>query len=438
MPTSTLTRRRALVTLPAGMPLLAAACGQGATTAVPAPSKDTKANLVWLIWSSNTNVRGEAYTNIAATFQREYPNVTAEQISGGGNLKATLEKLLTLVAADQPIDILGVRHDILGQYVESGFIKDLGPLLKRDTAVKLTDHLQSAVDMLSFKGKQYALPIGLSTSAMAYNVDLFTKAGLKPPDPNWDWKQFQETAQRLTARQGDAPVWGAHILPSSSEIFYWVWMNGGEPFTPKEEPTKSSFVQAETLEAAQWFTDLATRYAVKAPFESADGKGSNGKFSDGRVAMFPAQSNNTRELQGLSFKWDIVPLPKGKKGVVYPLNSFSYGLYSRTKNEELAWKFWQLVVGPEGQREWMNRTGEFLPSNKSLQAEYEKVPLLPANRKLFSQAAASGRPTPKATRWADMSPIIDEQLQAADGGKLSVRSAMETLDRNLLPFLTKG
>jgi multiple sugar transport system substrate-binding protein len=292
--------------------------------------------------------------------------------------------------------------------------------------------------MLSFKSKQYALPIGLSTSAMAYNVDLFTKAGLKAPDPNWDWKQYLELAQRLTSRQGDAPVWGTHILPANSEIFYWIWMNGGEPFTPKEEPTKSSFTQAETMEAVQWFTDLATRYNVKAPFDTPDGKGSNGKFADGRVAMFPVQSNNTRELQSLSFKWDIVPLPKGKKGVVYPLSSFSYGIYAKTRNDELAWKFWQLVVGPEGQREWMNRTGEFLPSNKSLQVEYEKVPLLPANRKLFSQAAANGRPTPKATRWADMAPAIDAQLQAADGGKVSVRTALETLDRDLLPLLAKA
>jgi multiple sugar transport system substrate-binding protein len=417
------------------------ACGQGAAgpgASPPAPGKGVKANLVWLIWSSNTNVRGEAYTNITTAFQREYPEVTVEQISGGGNLAATLEKLMTLVAADQPIDILGVRHDILGQYVEGGLIKDLGPLLKRDAAVKLADHLTPAVEMLSFKGRQYALPIGLSTSAMAYNADLFAKTGLAAPDPTWDWKQFQELAQRLTDRQGEAPVWGTHVLPSSSEIFYWTWMNGGEPFTPKEEPVKASFTQAETMEAVQWLTDLATRYAVKAPFDSPDGKGSNGKFAEGRVAMFPVQSNNTRELQSLSFKWDVVPFPRGKKGVVYPLSSFSYGLYSRTRNEDLAWRFWALVVGVEGQREWMTRTGEFLPSHKSLQAEYEKVPLLPANRKLFSQAAANGRPTPKATRWASIAPVIDEQLQAADGGKTSVRSAMETLDRDLVPLLAKG
>ena len=435
-----ITRRRVLAAGAAGATgssaALLAACG-GATTPQTTLAKDTKANLVWFIWSSNTTVRGEAYNNITALFQRDFPNVTVEQISGGGNLPAVIEKLTTVAAADQPIDLVGTRHDVLGQYVQAGFVRDLGPFLKRDTGVKLTDHLPSAVEMLSFKGKQYALPIGLSTTAIAYNVDLFTKVGLKPPDPNWDWKTFLETAQKLTSRQADAPTWGAHLLASSSEIFNWIWMNGGEPFTPKEEPTKASFKQAETVEAVQWFTDLTTRYTVKAPFDTPDGKGANGKFAEGRVGMVAVQSNNTRELQDLSFRWDITAYPKGKKGAVYPLSSFSYGIYPKTRYEELSWKLWSLVVGADGQREWMNRTGEFLPSQKSLQAEYEMVPLKPTNRKQFSQSAAGGRPTPKATRWGDMVPVIDTQLQAADGGKSSVSAAMETLDRNLVPLLAQ-
>jgi hypothetical protein len=214
-------------------------------------------------------------------------------------------------------------------------------------------------------------------------------------------------------------------------------MNGGEPFSPKEEPAKATFAQAETLEAVQWLTELTTRYGVKAAFDLPDGKGTNGKFADGRVAMVPVQSNNTRELQELPFRWDITALPKGKKGTVYPLSSFSYGIHDKTRNEELTWKLWSLVVGVTGQREWMTRTGEFVPSHKSLQTEYERVPLKPVNRKLFLQAAGGGRPTPKATKWGEIAPVIDQHLQSADTGKVSVRAAMESLDRQLIPLLAQ-
>ena len=423
--------------LAAGGPLLAAACGEQAAPAASL-SKDTSANLVWLIWSSNTNVRGEAYTNITTDFQREYPNVTAEQISGGGNLATTMEKLLTLVTSGQPLDIVGVQHAVLGQYVNQGILKDLTTFSKRDPSFKFTDHMASAVDMLSFKSKHYGLPIGMSTSAVAYNADAFTKAGVKVPDGTWDWKQYLETAQRLTVRRDTDPQWGTHMLPSSSEIFYWIWMNGGEPFTPKEEPTKASFIQAETMEAVQWFMDLSQRHGVKAPFAQPDGKGSNGKFEAGRVAFFPVQTNNTRELQDETFAWDVVALPKGRRGTVYPLSSFSYGIYDKTKNPDVAWKFWAHLTGAAGQREWMLRTGEFIPSHKSLQAEYEKVPLKPANRKIFYQAAVNGRPTPKATRWAEMAPIIDKQLQAMDSGEIGIRAGLETLDRDLAPLMATG
>jgi multiple sugar transport system substrate-binding protein len=429
-----MTRRLLLVSVcPAGGAALLAACGT--TTQQTTLARDARANLVWFIWSSNTGVRGEAYNAITSHFQQEFPNVTVEQISGGGNLPMVLEKLMTMVSADQPIDILSTRHDVLGQYVTLGLLKDLGPLLRRDQSVKLADHLPSTVEMLSFKSKQYGLPIGLSTSALMSNSDLFNCSGVPLPTGNWDCKQFLDAAQRLTKRQEEAPIWGAHVQATNTDLFYWIWMNGGEPFTPKEEPTKASFSQAETLEAVQWLTDLTTRYGVKAPFDLPDGKGANGKFADGRVAMVPVQSNNTRELQTLPFNWEVAALPKGKKGTIYPLSGFSYGIHAKTKNEELSWRLWTLATGPTGQREWMTKTGEFMPSHKSLQSEYERVPLKPANRKVLLQAAAAGRPTPKATKWSEMAPVIDRNLEAADTGKVSVRAAMETLDRDLIPLI---
>jgi multiple sugar transport system substrate-binding protein len=436
-PVQPYTRRRVLASAAAGGGALAlAACG-GESAQPTTLAKDTKANLGWFIWSSNTGVRGEAYNAITTHFQQEFPNVTVEQVSGGGNLVTVLEKLMTMVSADQPIDLIGVRHDVLGQYVNLGLMKDLGPFLKRDQSVKLADHLPSAVEMLSYKSKQYGLPIGLSTSALMYNADLFARSGVPVPTGSWSWSQFLDVAQRLTKRQEENPIWGAHVFATNSDLFYWIWMNGGEPFTPKEEPTKANFSQPETLEAVQWLTDLSTRHAVKANWDHPDGKGANGKFADGRVGLVPVQSNNTRELQTLPFNWDIVPLPTGKKGTIYPLSSFSYGIHGKTKNEELSWKLWTLVVGQTGQREWMTKTGEFMPSHKTLQAEYERVPLKPANRKLFLQAAANGRPTPKATKWSEMAPIIDRNYQAADTGKASVKAAMEALDRELIPVLAQ-
>ena len=311
--------------------LVGVACA-GQSSPPAAVARDARADLIWYIWSSNTNVRGEAYNAIVAHFQEQYPNVTVQQVTGGGNLKPILEKLITLVTAGEPLDVVGVRHDVLGQYVQMGLLKDLGPLTRREPGFKLSDHLPSAVEMLSFKGKQYALPIGMSTSAMAYNADILAREGVRPPDGSWDWKQFQELAQRLTARKDEGTQWGMHIPPTSSEIFPWVWMNGGEPFSPKEEPARATFSQAEVQEAVGWFTDLSTRYAVKAPWETPDGKATNGRFGEGRVAFFPVQSNNTRELQDRPFQWDIAPFPKGKRGqAVYPLSSFSYGVYGQTQ-----------------------------------------------------------------------------------------------------------
>jgi multiple sugar transport system substrate-binding protein len=396
-------------------------------------AKDTQAKLVWYIWSTNTGVRGEAYTNIAAAFQREYPNVSIEQISGG-SFPATVEKLITLLAAGESVDLVGTKHDVLVQYVNHGFLKDLTGFARRDPSFKFTDHVPVALDMLTLKGRVYGLPIGITSGGVVYNADLFAKLGVKPPDGSWTWKDYLDLAQRLTVRREDSVQWGTHAPALNVEIYPWIWMNGGEPFTPKEEPTRSSFVQAETLQALEWFMDLHLRYGVKPPYEHPDGKGV-GVFPEGRVAFYPVRTNNMSGLQNLSFNWDVAPFPKGKKGAINNLASFSYGIYDKTRNEDLAWRFWTFVVGAEGQREWMSRTGEFVPSLKSLQVEYEQRSQRPANRKVFTQGLAAGRSTPKTAHWVDVERIADEQLLAADAKKISVRAALESIDRQLATVL---
>ena len=106
--------------------LVGVACA-GQSFPPAAVARDARADLIWYIWSSNANVRGEAYNAIVAPLPGAVPQHHSQQVTGGGNLKPILEKLITLVIAGEPLDVVGVRHDVLGQYVQMGLLKDLGP-----------------------------------------------------------------------------------------------------------------------------------------------------------------------------------------------------------------------------------------------------------------------------------------------------------------------
>src|SRR5690349_18465905 len=64
----------------AGVAVACASSGSGgsapAQTSKPL-DRGVKEDLVWLIWSSNTGVRGDAYNAMTKTFQERFPNVTA-------------------------------------------------------------------------------------------------------------------------------------------------------------------------------------------------------------------------------------------------------------------------------------------------------------------------------------------------------------------------
>jgi hypothetical protein len=51
-----------------------------------------KDDLVWLIWSSNTGVRGEAYNAMSRSFAERFPNVTATQAYRGGAVRRHLRE----------------------------------------------------------------------------------------------------------------------------------------------------------------------------------------------------------------------------------------------------------------------------------------------------------------------------------------------------------
>src|SRR5687767_10833415 len=107
-------RRKHLAALAASIPVVAAACGT-ATEAPKILDKTQRDELTWLVWSSDGASRKEAYDLMVKRFTAQFPNVTVNRIAGGGE---TFEKLITMMASDTRVDIVGTRPDYMAAYME--------------------------------------------------------------------------------------------------------------------------------------------------------------------------------------------------------------------------------------------------------------------------------------------------------------------------------
>src|SRR6266496_2794497 len=169
------TRRQQLALIAAASTTLAAACrGRGSSTEqVSRPlDKAQKDALTWLVWSSDGASRKEAYDAMVKRFGAEFPNVAVTRIAGGGE---TFEKLITMLASDTRVDVVGTRPDYMAAYMEGPKpLQSHGATTKKDTSVvKEKDHAEGVVEGLSWKGMLYALPVGVYTNNVALNLDLF-------------------------------------------------------------------------------------------------------------------------------------------------------------------------------------------------------------------------------------------------------------------------
>src|SRR5687767_2473031 len=197
-----LTRRAQLANLTAALavPVLAA-CGAGTATEAPkALDRTQKDELTWVVWSSDATTRKEAYDTMAKRFTDQFPSVTITRIAGGAE---TLEKLITMMASDTRVDIVGTRPDYIASYMEGPKpLQSLAPFAKKDTSViNVKDHAEGVIDGLTWKGALYALPVGVYTNNVTLNLDLITQKGIAMPKADWTIDEALDIARRITQRK---------------------------------------------------------------------------------------------------------------------------------------------------------------------------------------------------------------------------------------------
>lgn len=442
-----MSRRALLAALTAATPALAA-CGAGtATPATEAPQaldRTQKDELTWVVWSSDSATRKEAYDAMVKRFNEQFPSVTVTRIAGGAE---TLEKLITMMASDTRVDVVGTRPDYLAAYMEGPKpLQSLAPFARKDSAtINVKDHAEGVIDGLTWKGTLYALPVGVYTNNVALNLDLIEQKGIELPKADWTIDQALDIARRVTTRKEteDDSIWGFYHMYNVVTHFSYSWIrgNGGEPMTPNDDIARSQWAtDAETLNTVQWLSDLSQKLGVMNPKTTG---GVWGTFREGRVAIGVMETNNlynvvqAQTTGGAQFRWDVHPLPTMKKGRYQPIGAFAYGLSRNTKNPDVTWELLKQVVGPSGQTDWF-RLAKFAPSIKSLlNGAYLQDQEPPANKKAVVDAILAAKPMPRSNQWVEIDKAVVAGLTAVREGTVGVREGLQDIDRKVASLLPK-
>jgi len=301
---------------------------------------------------------------IVADFHKANPSIKVEPV-WGGNYAENMQKTVAALQAGSPPDLAVHLAVDLVTLRDMDAVVPLDEFVQREGGDKyLADFFPAFLSDLRSEGKIWAIPFQRSTPILYYNKDLFKKAGLDPNKSPTTWEELQATAQKATLRnaQGQVTSWGLTIPDDIWLVMCFIYQNGGR--VSSADFKKAYLGEKPTIEAVQFWTDLANKYKVMPRHRTFHISVQD--FAAGNTAMLIHSTGNLRFVSdSAKFEWGTAFLPTHKKQAV-AIGGAGFYIFKKASKEkqEAAWQFIKFATSPEIQARWNIGSG-YIATRKS-------------------------------------------------------------------------
>lgn len=288
-----------------------------------------------------------ALDQAAEEFEATHPGVEIEFVYQAGivddGAHAFTSKVLTMIAAGTPPDIVWTGGHVLTQFAYQGLLLPLDSYLDKWN-VNAADFVPPAWQQTVWDGHVYALPTLVDANfALIWNKQLFAEAGLDAEAPPATLADYEEYFQRLTKRDGEGAITQIGARPwdvygGANTLFTWSWVFGGDFFDYATNDVTAAHPQ--NVEALEWVHDYQERYE---PYLRGT------TFEDGTEAMRFVTAGWLKGLQA--------PIEVGagyqpyKEGTGRPnpswIGGWTAAITKDSKHPDLAWEFLHYITATE-------------------------------------------------------------------------------------------
>jgi multiple sugar transport system substrate-binding protein len=382
--------------------------------------------------------RHDMWQPLLDAYMEQNPGTTLEylQISGGKQGETVIVRSAGGVPPDVALWMLG------STYVQLAHNQLLAEISSYIDADELSDLYAGSVDLASYQGRLYGLPVVNGTMGILYNVTLFEESGLGPIPMNYSWDDFVTFARRITrdeAGDGLPSVWGLTFYQYLRDYMNFVWINGGDLFD--RDRTRFLMNEPAATEALQSLADVALVHNA-AP-RTYSGKAAWTYWYEGLTGMYPVGSwglsgSRTR----CEFDWEIAPFPT-RKAFTIVNEPFISAVTSGSKQIDESVRLLKWLVFDEAAQAYMSDVGLGIPAQRSIARRVFDDPTTPQNEGIFLHMLNSGLPriVPYTPNWADIQGAIHTQMAQVFAGDASASHAMNQVApviNNLLQGLTEN
>ena len=374
-------------------------------------------------------------------FESEHPGVKIHYYSGVRKDDYSEWFSRKLLAGKEP-DVFMVLGTDFNQFSSMGVMKNLEPLMEKDTDFDPEKYFSSALRTGQYGDVQYALPYETVPTLMFVNNTLLAKEGIAMPNPDWNWDTMYSICEKTTKDlDGDG-------VPDQFGCYNFGWQdavysNGGEIFAA--DGKESNFTDEKVVEAIQFVRRLNDLYQGR--------KVTQEDFNAGNVVFMPLTFAEYRTYKTYpykikrytNFQWDCITMPAGYQGGnLSQVDSLLMGISSHTKHEQLAWEFLKLLTYDESIQTEIFRSSQGASVLKAVTESKEMESIVQEDMEesdtvisgsLLGRIIEDGRIEPQFKRYEQALALADSEIGQILENDETIDSSLKILQRTINSYL---
>ena len=318
--------------------------------------------ITFTTWASDTEKA--AYQQLIASFEKSHKGakVTANFVPYAQmftNIDAQL-------SAGKAPDVFRAGYGQIGGYAKQGALLDLSSSLGSEKS----RFIPAFWEAVSYDGKPYGVPQQTDTSAIVYNKQLMSDAGITAfpgsLDEAWSFDEFADVMTKLRAKLPASKFPFAYNwqLAGSPRWLSWLFAAGGRLLD--QDLTKAALPSAAGTKALDYTKAFFEKQWVPQNSSTKSNTYADTTWLAGTTAMVSAGNFLLPEFTSAKFDWGVTYLPKDQRGA----DDLGGNALVATKdgNTELATEFLKYMVSDDAMSVFCGKALE-LPTLQSLVGE---------------------------------------------------------------------
>ncbi len=195
-------------------------------------------------------------------------------------------KAMFAISAGVPPDVAGLYSPNVPHYADERAIIPLDDFC-RESGITQGDYIPAYWQLMTYKGKVFALPTTPASTALHYNRGLFREIGLDPNKPPETMEEMDAISDKMTVEK-DGHIDRVGFTPSEPGWFNYAWgyYFGGRLW---DGVSKITAMDPGNIDAYRWIESFGKRYGGSALTSFKSGLGQfdspNNGFMDSKVGM---------------------------------------------------------------------------------------------------------------------------------------------------------